>query len=243
MAISDRTEFIAYCMRRLGSPVINIEVDNDQVDDRVDDAIDFWCRNHMDGSERGFYIHELTQEDIDTKEITVPDDVYEVHKVMPGMSLAGGIFSAQHQSLSSDYRRIRSIDTVSYYIRSAYWDYVNDLLVDGQSISFNRYGKRVRLDISMSRYKVGDNIAFDVQWLNNPEDYPEAWNDEILKRYATAQIKRQWAENVKKFSGISLPGNVNIKGDELYSEAIQEINDLEGEMRERYSLPAMFMMG
>jgi len=52
MAITTRTELKNYCLRRLGYPVIEINVDDDQVEDRIQDAIDYWNEYHFDGSER-----------------------------------------------------------------------------------------------------------------------------------------------------------------------------------------------
>lgn len=244
--ITTRAEFISYCKRRLGSPVINIEVDDTQVDDRVDDAIDYWIRNHMDGSERTFYVHTITQAEIDAQTITIPESIFEVHNIVPwSTSNSHDMFSVRYQVRLQDFAYFRPIDSLSYFIRASYWDYINELLSEGTSINFSKYKTEVRLDMAASSLFVADEsqLVFDVQKAINPADYPKAWNDEILKRYATAQIKRQWGENLKKFAQISLPGNVTMNGEALYQEAVQEITDIEGEMREKYQLPPMFVMG
>ena len=64
-----------------------------------------------------------------------------------------------------------------------------------------------------------------------------------LKKYATALIKRQWGENMKKFGGIQLPGGVTLNGDQIFGEALQEIATIEEEMQIRYELPPTFMTG
>jgi hypothetical protein len=64
-----------------------------------------------------------------------------------------------------------------------------------------------------------------------------------LKRYATVLIKKQWATNIKKFSGLQLPGGVTLDGDKLYAEAVQEKEELENQMQTNYSLPPDFMVG
>jgi len=57
MAVTTRTELVDYCLRRLGHPVIEVNVDDDQVSDRIDDALEFWQEYHFDGVER-VYVSE-----------------------------------------------------------------------------------------------------------------------------------------------------------------------------------------
>jgi hypothetical protein len=59
-----RQELIDYCLRRLGAPVLEINVDDDQIDDLVDDAIQFFQERHYDGSERMYLKYQITQDDI-----------------------------------------------------------------------------------------------------------------------------------------------------------------------------------
>jgi hypothetical protein len=65
----------------------------------------------------------------------------------------------------------------------------------------------------------------------------------FLKKYTTALIKRQWGVNLKKFSGIQLPGGVMLNGDTLYQEAIGEIKAIEDEMQSRFELPVDMFVG
>ena len=62
---STRQELIDYCFRKLGAPVLEINVDDDQADDLVDDALQLFGERHFDGIERMYLKYELTQEDID----------------------------------------------------------------------------------------------------------------------------------------------------------------------------------
>mgnify|MGYP003341880597 CR=1 FL=1 len=62
--ITNRQEFKDYCLRRLGAPVININVDDDQVEDRLDDAIQYWQDYHFDGTQKFYWIHTITSQDI-----------------------------------------------------------------------------------------------------------------------------------------------------------------------------------
>ena len=60
-----RQQLIDYCFRKLGAPVLEINVDDDQVDDLVDDAIQLYNERHFDGVERMYLKYKITQGDID----------------------------------------------------------------------------------------------------------------------------------------------------------------------------------
>ena len=60
MALASRTDLQDYCLRRLGAPVIDINVDEQQVSDRIDDALQFWQEYHFDGVERTYVKHQVT---------------------------------------------------------------------------------------------------------------------------------------------------------------------------------------
>ena len=62
---STRQGLIDYCLRRLGYPVLEINVDDDQLDDLVDDAIQFFNERHFDGVERMYLKYKISQDDID----------------------------------------------------------------------------------------------------------------------------------------------------------------------------------
>lgn len=65
MKPASRQELIDYCLRRLGAPVLEINVDDDQIDDLVDDALQYFQERHFDGVERMYLKYKLTKEDID----------------------------------------------------------------------------------------------------------------------------------------------------------------------------------
>ena len=72
---STRQELIDYSLRRLGAPVLEINVDDDQIDDLVDDAIQFYNERHYDGVERMYLKYKITQEDIDREKQVVPEEL------------------------------------------------------------------------------------------------------------------------------------------------------------------------
>jgi hypothetical protein len=75
------------------------------------------------------------------------------------------------------------------------------------------------------------------------EGVTDVWNDRFLKKYATALIKRQWGSNLKKFSGIQMPGGVTLDGQVIYDEAVSEIDKMEEEIYMMGSLPSEILTG
>tara|TARA_B100000900_G_scaffold43037_1_gene32032 strand:+ start:308 stop:1153 length:846 start_codon:yes stop_codon:yes gene_type:complete len=62
---NSRQELVDYCLRQLGAPVLEINVDDDQIDDLVDDAIQYFNERHFDGVERMYLKYKITQDDLD----------------------------------------------------------------------------------------------------------------------------------------------------------------------------------
>ena len=90
--VTSRIELIEYCLRRLGFPVIEINVDEDQVDDRIDDALEFYADYHFDGTQKTYLAVELTQTDIDNGYISAPESMLFISNALPlstGTSTSG----------------------------------------------------------------------------------------------------------------------------------------------------------
>ena len=84
-----RQGLIDYCLRKLGAPVLEINVDDDQIDDLVDDAIQFFNERHFDGVERMYLKYKLTQADIDRGQAKNTDGVGIVTTSATSTSIAG----------------------------------------------------------------------------------------------------------------------------------------------------------
>ena len=83
MAITTRQGLIDYSLRRLGQPVIEINIDEDQLSERVDDALEYFQEYHFDGVEKVFLKHIVTADDITNEYIPVVDAVISVVRVLP----------------------------------------------------------------------------------------------------------------------------------------------------------------
>jgi hypothetical protein len=152
-APSTRTEFKDYCLRRLGFPVIQINVDDDQVDDRIDDALQFFHDYHFDGVEKIYMKHRITQDDIDRKFIYCPDPVIFVTKVFPfdDSNSSINMFDLRYQLRLHDLYDFTSVSYVSYEITMQHITTLNMLFSGYPQHRFNRHQNKIFLDIDWSR--------------------------------------------------------------------------------------------
>ena len=115
---------------------------------------------------------------------------------------------------------------------------MNDILTATPSIEFTKHGNKLVLQ-GKQQWNVGDFILLEVFVRNDPVNYPETWNDYWLKRYATALIKKQWANNLIKYNGAQLPSGITINGDTILQEANRDIEELERELRDTWEVPVL----
>ena len=148
-----RNQFKDYCLRRLGHPVIEINVDDDQLEDRIDDALQFFHDYHFDGCEKIYMKHQFTQEDIDRRWIYAPDAVIFVHSVLPfdDSNSSVNMFDLRYQLRLHDLYDFTSVSYVSYEITMQHIRTLNLLFSGTPQFRFNRHQNKLMLDIDWSR--------------------------------------------------------------------------------------------
>jgi len=159
-----RQQFIDYCKRRLGFPVIDINVDDDQISDRVDDALQFFEDYHFDGVEKMFMKHRITQDDIDRRWIYCPDAVTYVVGMFPfdDSNASINMFDLRYQLRLHDLYDFTSVSYVSYEITMQHIRTLNLMFSGTPQIRFNRKQNKIFLDIDWSRdVSVGDYVIID----------------------------------------------------------------------------------
>lgn len=241
-----RQGLIDYCLRKLGHPVIEINVDDDQLEDRIDEALGFYREFHYDAVELVYLKHQITQPDIDNQYLTLSDVITGVTKVFPFSNRTTGIniFDIRYQILINDLYSLMSTDLIYYSQVRQHLELINMMLVGQKPIRFNRHMNRLLIDMNWEEdVDVGDFIVIECYRILDPDTYTDVYNDRILKKYAAALIKRQWGANLKKFSGVQLPGGVQLNGQIIYDEAETEIKAIEEETRNTYELPVDMFVG
>lgn len=246
MVPSSRAEFKAYCLRKLGAPVIEINVDDDQVDDRIDESLRYYWDYHFDGSERIYYKHQVTDTDKANKYITLPENIIgavSVFSVGDPVVRSDDLFNIRYQIALNDLYTLTSVSMVPYYMVMEHLSLVSEMLVGKQPIRYSRHKDRLYVDMDWSAFNTGDFLLVEAYEVIDPEVYTDAWGDRWLQNYCTAKIKYQWGSNLTKFIGMSMPGGVQFNGERILTDAQQEIEKMEQEMISSYSLPVLDMIG
>jgi hypothetical protein len=268
---STRQQLIDYCKRQLGAPVLQINIDDDQVSDIIDDAIQFYQEFHYDGIERMYLKHKLTPAEITrfqtSNEITtapngdqwesrdnyiqVPDHVIGVSKVfgLVASSIRSDLFGIEYQIFLNDLYAFGSLDILNYFMTKQYLETLDMVLNNGSLIDF-RFNKRqdrlyIDVDTRASRGGIEEDLylLIDCHRALDPSDWSQVYNDSFLKRYATALMKRQWGANLIKFNNVQLPGGITLNGRQIWEDGNNEVKDLESRMISEYSLPPLDMIG
>lgn len=245
MPVNSRFDLIDYCLRRLGSPVIEINVDDEQVEDRIDDALAMFREWHYDASDLTFFTHEITQEDKDNEYLLMPDNILGINRIFP-FSLAQSGLNLEYRTLMTEVLNAKKLATQGisgYVITEAYMSIINRFFNREKRIRFNKAHGRVYIDTDWDEIEVGQFLAFEGFILVDPEEFPKVYNDTWLKAYATALIKRQWGQNMLKYEGIQLPGGITLNGRQLFDDASNEIERLEEDLRNSFQLPIDIYMG
>jgi len=243
---STRDEFKEYCLRSLGKPVIEINVDDLQVEDRIDQALRFYWDYHFDGSAKTYYKHEVTADTIANKYIDLPENIIGAVRMFPigdPNTSSGDIFNIRYQIALNDLYTLTNVALIDYYQTMEHLALVQELLVGKPIIRYNRHRNRLHIDETAGDLSEGEFLLIEAYEIVDPATYSDVWADRWLQYYTSQLIKRQWGTNLIKFEGMQLPGGVTFNGRQLYDDAQQEISRLEEEMINNYSLPVMDMIG
>lgn len=249
---ASRSQLKDYCLRKLGFPVIDINVDDDQLEDRIDDALQKFRDYHYDGTEEIYLAHQVTAGDISNTYITVADSIVGVSSILPinsgtiaSNSSAGfNIFDINYQIRLNDFYNLLS-SSYTYYVIAREHLAMLDMIVTGE-LPFT-YNKKVnQIDIQMDwtgRIAVGDFLVFKATRIVDPTTYSKVYNDSWLKSYTTALFKMQWGNNLSKYTNYTLPGGLVVNGEKIYTDAIAEVELLHTKLREEYELPPQMLVG
>lgn len=250
--INSREQLKEYALRALGAPVLLINVDDEQLEDRIDDALDLFWEYHADGSELGFISHQVIQADKDSGKFTLPPGVLSVVNVYnAGSNSAGGgngiaTINLQYQSYITDVmnpRRILTGGLGNYYITQASLDLLGSTFSASDRLTFNKHHDKLVIMNDWGLISVGDWIGLEAYTIIDPDQNNDVWNNRWLKKYVIAQFKLQWGSNLIKFSGAALPGNITVNAEQIFNDAKEEVKALEEELKNDYQLPVDFFMG
>lgn len=240
-----RDQFKAYCLRKLGAPVTEINVSDDQIDDRVDDALQFFREHHFRGVEKVFLKHVLTADEITAKAIEVPDYIFSVLRVVNTGSTFNhdGLFDPIYQWHLNAIYDFQSYDLIEYDIAKQQLGLFSRFFRKEYFVRFNTYKNLIQFDNDWSELREGQILLIEAYRALDPEEFWEIYSDRWLKAYATALIKYQWGSNMGKYDNVQLPGGVTMNGTQIKDEAKEEIAELKEEMKDEHMEPVDFFIG
>ena len=259
-----------YCLRALGFGVIDINVSDAQVEDRIDEGLQYFAQYHYDGVERMYLKYKITEDDItrarsnetttatDTKDgnvtssflegrnfIPMPSSVVSVIQIFPfDDKHTNNMFDIRYQLRLNDLYDFSSTSIIHYEMTMRHLDFLSHILVGETPIRFNQHQNRLYLDMDFQEAIDADQfLIIECYRKVDPETYTDIYDDIYLKRYVTALIKRQWGANLSKFNGVTMLGGVTMNGAEIYSQAQEEITRLEEQIQLAFETPIDYMMG
>ena len=256
-----------YALRALGKPVIEINVDDDQLEDRLDEALQYFSQYHYDGIQRSYLKYQYTDADKtrmtadSTESITknsvttswkegnnfliVPESVISVINIFPFSNKSNmNLFDVRYQLRLNDLYDFSSTSMINYDIVLRHLDFLDHILVGEKPLRFNQHDNRLYVDMDWSNdLAVGEYLVIEAYRKMDPETHTDVYNDIFLKRYVTSLFKKQWGANLSKFDGVAMIGGVTLNGRQIYSEALSDIEKLETEIRSTFELNPAMMIG
>lgn len=249
-SISSRQELIDYCLRRLGEPVLEINVDIDQIEDKVDDALQKYQEFHSDATIRTYLKYQITEQDVANKYIPISSDIIFVSKIFPFSSTfgsSGNLFDIRYQMFLNNMGDFINFagDLAYLYQMEQYLSMIDMQLHGHPQVTFSRRQNRLYIygDFEDKDLQAGDYLVAEIYQIVDPETHTSVYNDMFMKDYTTALIKQQWGANMSKFEGMQLPGGVTLNGRQIYEDATADIERLEEKLRAEQELPVDFFVG
>ena len=257
-----------YALRALGKPVIDINVDDDQLEDRLDEAYQYYAQYHYDGIRRTYLKYQYTQEDYNRMTVdgsvesqaknsvttnwkegqgflVVPESIISVINVLPFSSKGNlNLFDVRYQLRLNDLYDFSSTSIINYDNVLRHLDFLDHILVGEKPMRFNQNDNRLYIDMDWKNdLQVGEYLVIECYRKLDPTTFTDVNDDLFLKRYVTALFKKQWGANLSKFNGVAMLGGVTLNGQQIFSEALSDIDKLETELRTTYELNPAMMIG
>lgn len=247
-----RSELKDYCLRKLGFPVIDINVDDDQLEDRIDDALGKFRDYHYDGTEKVYLAHKITNADILNKYVKLADSIVGVNRVFPfsGSSVSStsssgfNIFDINYQLRLNDFYNLTS-SSYTYYVIAQEHLSMLDMIVTGEfPYTYNKKINKLNVLTDWAgKFVVNNYLCFEATRVVDADCYSKVFNDTWVKEYTTALFKEQWGANITKYANYTLPGGLVVNGEKIYNDAVIEVAALEDKLRDVYEEPPQMFVG
>lgn len=224
-----------YILRKLGSPVINIEITDDQLEDCIDESIELFYEEHFNGVHVGYLPLALIS---GTIEYQLEDEIQEVLRIVTS------------DNLSFDWSGGDSLLMSSFYLGNEQYPISRNTLVDvevyRQTVKMyaNYFDVPIQFDYNALTRKLflyvepKENInTFLKVYKSDDGDIKKYLKDSWVKAYSTALARLQWGDNLSKYTGVNLPGGAEFNSSGIIDRAESDLERLREELEDKFSLP------
>lgn len=276
MAITTKQEFIDYTFRRLGAPVIQINVDPEQAEDRLEESLIYLYDRHYDFNERAQFVVPVTAQNVANKSFDTTtfgyavgasgvtsastgitgywpaaNDIRTVTKIYSPSGQPGDyMFDLRYQMTLFDFFGLYFNQSgypqgpmASFMESMQYISLINDVFNYPHSFTYTKTTNRLFVEADWTKLTENSYLMIEAYVKMNPDYFPLMWQDYFFQRHYCALLKKQWAQNLMKFSGIPLPGGASINAGALMSEAMRELEMIEQQLTKTHELPPDPMIG
>lgn len=245
---TNRQELRDFVLRKLGEPLNQVNVSEDQINDRIDEALLYYSTFHYGGVEEVLIPIELTQEDIDQRRIPIPDGILTISAIYGfGADAKGsgireyGYFTPQYQMMQNTLFSMGTYSAIPYYLANRHLELLEWLISNAPTVKFNTNNKWATVDAPWDNVREGHRVTIRANRTVDPEN-SRVWSDLWFLEYVYAIVKKQYAWNLKKYN-IQMIGGVTYNGQQMYDEALVEIANLKEEMKNSFSEPPLDFIG
>jgi hypothetical protein len=244
---TSKATLLSYIKRKLGHPVIQINVSDEQIDDRIDEALQKFRSGHEDASERIFLKHQITATDKTNNYISIDTDINAITRILAiaesSAYSSSALFNVPYNIRLNDVFAVGGGSVVNYALTMQHLALLDRMFSQEPLIEFNKHQNRLYLYTDWDEITAGTYIIIECFRILDGDTYTDIWNDSWLKAYATQLVKLQWGENLSKYSDVRLPGGSVLNGERIMQEAREEIISLKESLVLEYQEPVMFKMG
>lgn len=245
MKIRSREDLKTYVLRRLGQPVIRVNVEEHQLQDAIDDALDYFQTFSAEAQQTFFFKHIFTEKNITDKYIVLDESTINVTKAFPTDSpFVPNWMSPEYKNFIRELKDMQAGSLESYFITERHISLLNFMLVKTNfSFNYNEITRKLVLHTDWGFFKPGKSfIILETTQKTNPDDFPALWDSYWVKELCYYNVLKRWGNNLKKYANVPLPGGITLNATEMIDESTNAIATLQQQLRDMTDALPFFQM-
>jgi hypothetical protein len=246
-------DFVQYCLLKLGAPIVNIELHDDQIRNVISDCLQLYSKNHFESLKEFYWIIKLSKEDVKRGYVQMPPDVLEIVDVKAprdGLRASADLFDNIPFQIFASFSFSSYSSTASEAQDNLTMFGVSMMAIETMRSIFGnvvQYAFR-QLEKKLFLYKqLKHNNVLLISGLKtvDPDDQDSdfIWDSSFLKKYAPARLGLQWAINLRKWKNVPASAGATVDADGLYEMYSALVEKLETEFRGSYTEPPRMFWG